>query len=459
MSTLGVEGYAPFQRKRFHVSSRMDSDTPISVIPVITGRKKVFTALQSAMCKSVMQGCELVRLSSYAAALEYLRTELPTLYFIDFSSASVKPFQLLEDIEKDGWLLSGGIIGICRDYEAEKRAEKKTGTNIIVIIYDTDIGHNIPRVLSIVTNNIRIVYQHGISTELVSNISGSFTLHNDMFEVRCYASLLSNFLFNTRRVDARGRSEVQLALHELLQNAVEHGNCGVTYEEKSHWLERGGDIRGLLARKQKNDPAIADTRVAVEYDIGPAQSRFSITDEGEGFDWRAQLNRDGADDVYSLHGRGILLARNIANRLSYNEKGTSVSFEIDHTYDKENPYPSGLHKLGSMDVAPGSDVFIQGESGDHMYYIVKGHYDVLVDGRVVSQLGPDDIFMGEMSFLLNKKRSATVRATAPGRLIRVSKHDFVQAIRDNPHYGIFLARLLAQRVQRINMRQAQHRGR
>jgi len=67
-------------------------------------------------------------------------------------------------------------------------------------------------------------------------------------------------------------------------------------------------------------------------------------------------------------------------------------------------------------------------------------------------LTPDDIFMGEMSFLLSNRRSATVVSKGKSVLIRISKQDFVNLIKENPHYGIFLARLLAQRLARLNLR-------
>jgi hypothetical protein len=63
----------------------------------------------------------------------------------------------------------------------------------------------------------------------------------------------------------------------------------------------------------------------------------------------------------------------------------------------------------------------------------------------------DDVFLGEMSFLLNNRRSATVKAASGGRLIRVSKREFVDAIKKKPHYALLLARLLAQRIHRINL--------
>jgi CRP-like cAMP-binding protein len=62
------------------------------------------------------------------------------------------------------------------------------------------------------------------------------------------------------------------------------------------------------------------------------------------------------------------------------------------------------------------------------------------------------MFIGEMSFLLSNQRTATVVAKDGGTCIKVSKEDFVDLIKKNPHYGIFLARLLAQRLSRLNAR-------
>ena len=59
-----------------------------------------------------------------------------------------------------------------------------------------------------------------------------------------------------------------------------------------------------------------------------------------------------------------------------------------------------------------------------------------------------------MSFLLNKKRSATVRAESEGKLILLTRKTFVNVIQDYPHYGIFLSRLLAKRLVRANVRNA-----
>ena len=96
----------------------------------------------------------------------------------------------------------------------------------------------------------------------------------------------------------------------------------------------------------------------------------------------------------------------------------------------------------------------EGEASDYLYYIVSGRFLVFSGNKYVSFLTPDDMFIGEMSFLLSNQRSATVVSKGESRAIKVSKQAFVDLIKQNPHYGIFLARLLAQRLTRLNIRAA-----
>lgn len=58
--------------------------------------------------------------------------------------------------------------------------------------------------------------------------------------------------------------------------------------------------------------------------------------------------------------------------------------------------------------------------------------------------------MGEMSFLLNNQRSATVLSESSGKLIKISRKAFVEVMKEYPHYGIFLSKLLARKLARSN---------
>lgn len=103
-------------------------------------------------------------------------------------------------------------------------------------------------------------------------------------------------------------------------------------------------------------------------------------------------------------------------------------------------------------VTAGEIVFSQGEESNCLYFIAKGRFEVLANENVVSQLSADDIFLGEMSFLLGNRRSATIRALTDGELIPIAKQSFVAALKAKPHYGLWLCRLMAQRLNRGNSR-------
>jgi CheY-like chemotaxis protein len=113
-----------------------------------------------------------------------------------------------------------------------------------------------------------------------------------------------------------------LGLTELIVNAVEHGNLGISYEEKSklnsagRWLE---EVERRLAL-----PENSDKRVEVLFERLADQVRFTIRDQGEGFDW-AQFLDIAPQRAFDTHGRGIALANHISfSHIEYRGPGNEV---------------------------------------------------------------------------------------------------------------------------------------
>ncbi len=53
-----------------------------------------------------------------------------------------------------------------------------------------------------------------------------------------------------------------------------------------------------------------------------------------------------------------------------------------------------------------------------------------------------------MSFPLNSRRTAKVRALTANKLVEISKQRLVEAVREKPHYALILCRMLAGRLER-----------
>lgn len=406
--------------------------------------------------QAILHGCGMfgdefvpVYLRDKSLILQHLNYELPEIILINCSDKYIKLKGILKEIKGDPWLYSGGFV-LLHDEENEQELLKNfSGINLISIIPRARLDDYFPRLLRILSQNRGILFQRDLHFLLQANLSGNFVLHNDPFDLFTYSNLLANFLYNANLIDHDSKVGFYVALMELLINAIEHGNCRISYEEKSAWLEQGKDILDLIREKNK-DPAIAGKKVYLSYRISPKKSCYTIRDEGEGFDWKARKARKGKEGLEDLHGRGILMAGLYLSRLSYNEKGNEASFEIKHASRQGKVVPKVFTDQEEVSFQDGETVFSQGEKSNHLYYIVSGQFEIIANGRTVSTLTPQDIFLGEMSFLLNNRRSATVRSVGNGVLIRISKESFINAIKERPHYGIFLARLLAQRLVKLH---------
>jgi CRP-like cAMP-binding protein len=84
--------------------------------------------------------------------------------------------------------------------------------------------------------------------------------------------------------------------------------------------------------------------------------------------------------------------------------------------------------LAATRVQPGDVLFREGEPGREMFVVLDGEVEVMKKSRRgremrVALLGPADCF-GEMSLIDVQPRSASVRAIAPTRLLRVTSEDF-----------------------------------
>jgi sigma-B regulation protein RsbU (phosphoserine phosphatase) len=113
-----------------------------------------------------------------------------------------------------------------------------------------------------------------------------------------------------------------IGLTELLVNAVEHGNLGITYEDKTALNSAGTwdqEVRRRLAL-----PENANKRVELNVDRTADELRFTIRDEGPGFSWENYVEVD-TRRAFDNHGRGIAIARAMSfDRVEYRGTGNEV---------------------------------------------------------------------------------------------------------------------------------------
>lgn len=129
------------------------------------------------------------------------------------------------------------------------------------------------------------------------------TMHEKIeFELPSAISTMHAVLeYLMKRVEKLGvikpeQSNLFIALDEAFVNAVKHGN--------------------------KFD---ANKLVRITADISPEEAKFTIEDEGEGFDVKAIPDPLDPENLFKTSGRGVLFIYNIMDEVKYNERGNRLT--------------------------------------------------------------------------------------------------------------------------------------
>ncbi|TSJ44636.1 ATP-binding protein [Mucilaginibacter corticis] len=90
-------------------------------------------------------------------------------------------------------------------------------------------------------------------------------------------------------------ANMMTCLNEAVTNAIVHGN--------------------------KLDPA---KLVIVNVEVDPKRSTWTITDEGEGFDYNHLPDPTAEENLENLTGRGVFIIKHLADQCVFNTKGNEV---------------------------------------------------------------------------------------------------------------------------------------
>jgi len=129
--------------------------------------------------------------------------------------------------------------------------------------------------------------------------------------------------------NASANPERSMVISEILTNAVEHGNLGISYEEKTSLVENN-------TFRQEIDRRLAMPEFVRKYvDLRITRNEQGITvsveDQGNGFEFQKYLQMDESR-VFDNHGRGIALTREYL-KLRYIGNGNKVIVTIPGALD------------------------------------------------------------------------------------------------------------------------------
>ncbi len=112
-----------------------------------------------------------------------------------------------------------------------------------------------------------------------------------------------------------------LAIHELLINAIEHGNLEIGFDHKTQLLNEGRLAHEIARRSAMPQYAIRQVRVKVER--SSQECSLTIIDDGKGFTPAHYMHHK--PDPGLPNGRGLYIAQSARfDSLSFNDVGNMV---------------------------------------------------------------------------------------------------------------------------------------
>lgn len=161
------------------------------------------------------------------------------------------------------------------------------------------------------------------------------TLNHQVKEAQNPFTNLENGVFKIKYLDDAQRMSVYIAnscpnpeealiISELLTNAIEHGNLGITYDEKSQLIDNNTLFDEIDKRLKLEE--FANKFAKVLYTNDGSEISIRIEDQGKGFDYEKYLHFDESR-VFDNHGRGIAMVNSVMD-IQYHGEGNIVEVKI-----------------------------------------------------------------------------------------------------------------------------------
>ena len=103
---------------------------------------------------------------------------------------------------------------------------------------------------------------------------------------------------------------------------------------------------------------------------------------------------------------------------------------------------------------PGATIIKQGDSGPGFFVLEKGSVEVYKDDLMLSVLMFPGTVFGELSDILDKPRTCTIKARTPTVVTKYEVQDMEAIIREHPDIALKIFKTLAGRLERTTQKLA-----
>ncbi|MDA0284568.1 MAG: response regulator [Planctomycetota bacterium] len=157
--------------------------------------------------------------------------------------------------------------------------------------------------------------------ESLTSVRMEFTLGNDIAALRPLILIMQGHMRQLAVCEESDLVRISTALQEALINAIEHGNL----ELDSALRELKDNTYQDLGEKRRQQQPYASRKTFVTAEFNQQGCRWTIRDEGRGFDPDSLPDPRDPANLQRVSGRGLLLIRTFMDETSFNDSGSEIT--------------------------------------------------------------------------------------------------------------------------------------
>jgi CheY-like chemotaxis protein/anti-sigma regulatory factor (Ser/Thr protein kinase) len=263
-------------------------------------------------------------------AMKALGRSLPDIALTDLEMPNMNGLELVEAIRRKYPTVPVVLMTAHGSEEIAAMALNKGAASYIPKAYlNHDLVPTLERLLALSSIN----RQHSHAFDCLTQSEFHFVLDNDPALVAPIIGYLDDALSLLKMCDATERMRVGVALQEAFLNAIYHGNLEVA----SNLRQDDEMIFYNLAKLRRGQAPYQNRRVYLDANITPEEARYTIRDEGPGFDPSVLPDPGDPENLEKIGGRGIYLIRTFMDHVHHNDSGNAITLLKRRDPDLKTP--------------------------------------------------------------------------------------------------------------------------
>lgn len=261
---------------------------------------------------------EIIYAENGRDALERLELDIPDAVLTDLHMPEINGLELVQAIKSDYPLIP---VLLMTAQGSEELAVEALRLGAASYVTKRRLGEDL---ISTIHQILEAASSNRGETRLLNRIASvetSYILPNETKLVHALSAQVRDTMRAMRIFPENDRLRISIAFEESLLNALYHGNLEVDSElrDQDHCAYED------LARRRSLQPPYIDRQLHVDISLTQEAVKFSVRDEGPGFDPEAIPDPTDPEYLDRPSGRGMLLMKSFMDELSYDDGGRQVT--------------------------------------------------------------------------------------------------------------------------------------